>query len=90
MVTEKKKKTRALGPPGRPNLDTKRKFKHVKSTIPKPRKKSEVGDSRSGDDVYYTMKYNWLPANIVNSKILDEGGGRVEVDDDRTEEKEGR
>ena len=78
MVTEKKKKGEKLGPPGRPNLNTMRGFEHIKSTIPKPRKKQEVGESRSSEDVFYKVKYTWIPGNFIKSKILDEGSGRTE------------
>jgi hypothetical protein len=78
MVTEKKKKGERLGPPGRPNLNTMRGFEHIKSTIPKPRKKQEVGESRSSEDVFYQVKYTWIPGNFVKSRILDEGSGRTE------------
>ena len=71
IVDRVESKERTLGAPDRPTLDTKRGFEHVKSTIPKPNKKSEVCGSRDDNDKYYKMRYNWIPANIVKSDILD-------------------
>ncbi|GMH94980.1 hypothetical protein TrST_g1533 [Triparma strigata] len=69
MVTEVRSKGEQLGPPKRDFFDTMKKFQHVKSTISKPKKKTEATE-RKGQDKYYNIKYNWIPAHMVESEIV--------------------
>ena len=71
MVEPVKQDKGQIGPPKREFFNTMKDFEHVKSTIPRPQKKSEVV-ARGGDNKYYKMRYNWIPGNMVKSQILDD------------------
>ena len=60
-----------LGPPKREFFNTMKGFEHVKTTIPRPQKKSEIV-ARGDDDAHFKIRYNWLPGHMVKSSILDQ------------------